>query len=224
MPTTVLDTPALDRCADAVATYFAELREHFQVLRGRVVDVAERNGLVTADLVGDAIEEPTKAMLSDRPLLGGGFVAAPGFLSDHHLYLVWWQGDDRQLAAQSGPWEEAPVDYTRQEWYRAAAASGEPHVAGPYVDYVCCDEYVLTATMPVVIGGTLAGVVGADTLLEVFESLMLPTLEESGCTLINHHDRVVVSADPRRPAGRLVERASYAASVPCAGTPFTIVA
>ena len=70
----------------------------------------------------------------------------------------------------------------------------------------------------------LAGVVGADTLLEVFESLMLPTLQEAGCTLINHHDRVVVSADPWRPAGRLVDRTAYATAVDCPGTPFTIVA
>lgn len=224
MPTTVLDTQALDHCADAVATYFAGLRDHLQGIRECVLGVAGRHGLVTADLVVEAVEGPTKTMLAEKPLLGGGFVAAPGFLSDHHLYLAWWQGDNRQLLAQSGPWEEAPVDYTRQEWYRGPAASREPHIAGPYVDYVCCDEYVLTATMPVVIGGEFAGVVGADTLLEVFESLMLPTLQETGSTLINHHDRVVVSADPRRPAGRLVERASYATGVDCPGTPFTIVA
>jgi hypothetical protein len=76
----------------------------------------------------------------------------------------------------------------------------------------------------VVVDGRFAGVVGADTLLEVFESLMLPAAKEAGASVINHHDRVVVSSDPRVPTGRLVERTAYDVAVPCAGTPFTVVA
>jgi len=75
-----------------------------------------------------------------------------------------------------------------------------------------------------VVDGALAGVVGADTLLEVFESLLLPPVRDAGCTVVNHHDRVVVSADPRQPAGRLVDRSAYTVALACPGTPFTVMA
>lgn len=216
-------TATLDHCAETVAAYFAAVGADLAVLRDRVLAERAAHGLLTAAKVADAIEADTRAMLAHHPLVGGGFVSAPGFLSDHHTYLAWWQGENRAPLTQSGPWEEAPVDYTRQEWFRTPAATGEPHVAGPYVDYVCSDEYVMTATLPVTFDGQFAGVVGADTLLEVFERLLLPVVRAVNGTVINHHDRVVVAADPRLPAGRLVERASYATAVACAGTPFTVV-
>lgn len=218
------DPAAIDRCAESVAGYFAGIHADLRGLQQCVLDVCAARGPVTADAVSRAALEPTRSMMARHPVLGGGFVAAPGFLADHHLYLAWWQGDNRQLLAQSaGPTGE-PVDYTRLEWFKVPARTGGPHVAGPYVDYVCSDEYLLTATSAVVVDGRFAGVVGADTLLEVFESLMLPAVKGAGATVINDNDRVVVSYDPRVPTGRLVDRAAYSRAVACSGTPFTVVA
>lgn len=227
-PTTLnpaaVDAAALARCAETVSAFFAGIYDELRVLDARVVEVCASGAPVTAAAVSEAIWEPTREMLGRHPLLGGGFVAATGFLADHRQYLAWWQGDNRHLLAQSvGPWTGDPVDYGRQEWFRVPERTGAPHVAGPYVDYVCSDEYVLTTTAPVTVGGRMAGLVGADTLLEVFESLMLPAARDAGATIVNHHDRVVVSADPRLPAGRLVDRAAYAAAVECPGTPLTVI-
>lgn len=72
--------------------------------------------------------------------------------------------------------------------------------------------------------GQAVGVVGADTLLETFESLTLPVVAEAGATLVNHYHRVVVSADPRVPTGRLVDPGDYATAVSCADLPLTVLA
>lgn len=219
-----VDADALARCAATVSSFFAGLYDELRVLEAAVVDVCAAGGSVTAAAVSEAIWEPTREMLGRHPLLGGGFVAATGFLADHRQYLAWWQGDNRHLLAQSvGPWTGDPVDYGRQEWFRVPERTGAPHVAGPYVDYVCSDEYVLTTTAPVIVGDRMAGLVGADILLEVFESLMLPAVRDAGATIVNHHDRVVVSADPRLPAGRLVDRRLSPVSAECAGTPLTVI-
>lgn len=215
---------ALARCAATVTAFFAGIYDELRELEARVHQVCGTGVPVTAAAVSEAIWEPTREMLGRNPMLGGGFVAATGFLSDHRQYLAWWQGDNRHLLAQSvGPWTGDPVDYGRQEWFRVPERTGAPHVTGPYVDYVCSDEYVVTVTAPVVVEDRLAGLVGADILLEVFESLMLPAVRAAGATIVNNHDRVVVSGDPRLPAGRLVERTRYAVAVECVGTPLTVI-
>jgi hypothetical protein len=207
-----------------VTAYFEGVFAEVDALRLRLAEVCA-GGDVTAATVSEAALPLTRDMLSRLPLYGGGFVAAPGFLSDQHLYLAWWQGDDRQLLAQAAvPSFGDPVDYSRLEWYRGPATTGRRHVTGPYVDFVCCDEYILTATVPVVVDGRTVGVVGADTLLETFESLMLPAVRSAGATLVNGYHRVVVSADPRIPTGRLVDPDDYAVSAPCGDLPLVVLA
>lgn len=210
-------------CAREVEAYFNRVIAALDVVREGLVEVCSRETLVAADLVSAAYPI-TRDLLAGLPLFGGGFVAAPGFLADHHLYLAWWQGEERQLLAQSTVSGSGdPVDYSRVEWYRTPVETGRAHVTGPFVDYVCSDEYMLTTTLPVVVGGRIVGVVGADTLLDTFESLLLGAVREAGATVVNQAFRVVLSADPRVPTGRLVPLEQRGALIRCGDLPLSVL-
>ena len=216
-------SPEALACAREVEAYFTGVIEALDVLRAGLDEVCRRPVLPAADLVA-AAHPLTRDLLAGLPLFGGGFVAAPGFLADHHLYLAWWQGEEHQLLAQSTVSGSGdPVDYSRVEWYRVPVESGRAHVTGPFVDYVCSDEYMLTTTIPVEVEGRMVGVVGADTLLDTFESLMLDAVREAGATVVNQNFRVVLSADPRVPTGRLVSPEQRGTSIPCGDLPLSVL-
>lgn len=216
-------SPAALACAREVEAYFHGVIGALGVVRTGLDEVFRRPSLTAADLVA-AAHPLTQELLAGLPLFGGGFVAAPGFLADHHLYLAWWQGEEQQLLAQSAVSGSGdPVDYSRVEWYRTPAETGRPHVTGPFVDYVCSDEYMLTTTIPVEVDGRFVGVVGADTLLDTFESLLLGAVREAGATIVNPSFRVVLSADPRVPTGRLVSPEQRGELIPCGDLPLSVL-
>lgn len=158
----------------------------------------------------DALVEPHALRILALPraqLYGAGFIAATGLLTDERNYLSWWQGDDPRrllLAAQSVNKER--IDYSELEWFRVPMETGHGHLAGPYVDYLCSDEYTITAAAPVHIDGTFVGVCGLDFLIESVERQLLPHLVElnHSVTLVNNVGRVVISTNPRHATGDAV--------------------
>lgn len=150
--------------------------------------------------------------------IGAGFVAAPGLIEDAPWHLAWWLGDlntfglgsdtpsIRRLDAVEDPAAESFRDYTTLEWWRVPSETGRRHITGPYVDYLCTDEYTLTLTEPVNRGPERIGVVGADLYVEDLENVLLPDLRAIGrpTTLVNAHSRVVVSTDVHLPTGALL--------------------
>ena len=127
-------------------------------LTGSTEPTAETLDPVVAALVSAELER-------DGTLItGAGFVAAPGFLTDAPWHLAWWlsgsntfgAGPDpklRRLEAVSDPDSEQFRDYTTLEWWRVPARTGTRHLTGPYVDYLCTDDYTVTITTPVRGGG-----------------------------------------------------------------------
>ncbi|WP_166789347.1 hypothetical protein [Cryobacterium sp. TMS1-20-1] len=80
-------------------------------------------------------------------------------------------------------------------------------MTGPYVDYLCTDEYTLTLTLPVYRGGTeLIGVVGIDLSVDHLERKLVPHIGSGGVpvTLINASARAVVSTDAHLATGALL--------------------
>lgn len=104
--------------------------------------------------------------------------------------------------------ESAGETYSRREWFTVPLEPGAGHITGPYVDFLCADEYTLTFTVPVTARGRIVGVAGVDIFVESIEDLLLDRLREIDprATLINGVGRVVVSADPQLAAGRLLIR------------------
>ncbi|MEU6342658.1 cache domain-containing protein [Streptomyces sp. NPDC046977] len=202
-----------------------------------VTQVAERTAAVTA--VRAAGRAPTTADLAAlRPLLhdrlrgrgdlisGIGFIAEPGLLGDVPAWLEWWQthrdGELRPLLLDLDPATSAYSDYTHWDWFALPRATGERAVAGPYVDYLCSDEYSLTLSVPVRHGGHFLGVAAADVYLRHFEAAVLPLLRRlpAPAALVNARGRVAASTDPRHLAGSLLRGFSGRS---CDPIPLTLV-
>lgn len=218
---TVAGATSAEQSLHEVERHFHRILEELAHWQGALGE-AFATGPVTAALATAAIAARVIGFL-DGPthLVGGGFVAARNALTDRPLYLAWWQGDDRRLLAEPTLSSTETFDYTRRPWFTNPVRTGGPHITGPYVDFVCTDEYTVTTTAPVVVGGRTVGVVGADTLVETLEAMLLPGLRAAEATLVNEHGRAVVSADPHVGPGDRV--AVGRATLPCAGLPLSLV-
>jgi DNA-binding FadR family transcriptional regulator len=199
-----LDTvfEALGRARDAFATTLAGLAHP-----------------ITRAALDDSVRALAEAELSAgaQLVIGAGFVATPGYVDDAAWHLAWWvrqAGDPlvqrlppRQLAVVEDPESEFFRDYTRLEWWRGVASGEASHVTGPYVDYLCTDEFILTLTMPVLdASGAQPGVAGVDVTVSALEARFLPAFARLGerATLVNAASRVVLSTDPTIAAGTLL--------------------
>ncbi|MFB7512540.1 cache domain-containing protein [Streptomyces sp. NPDC056144] len=228
----------LESVFTAVATTGAETRSLLAGASGR-----GRRGPATADLA--PLRPGLHARLAGQPLVSGiGFVAAPGLLADVPAWLEWWQrgpdGSVRPLLPDLDPEHSAYSDYTHWDWYALPRETGLRAVAGPYVDYLCSDEYGLTLSAPVVLDGRFVGVAAADVYLRHFEAAVLPALQRlrTPARLVNARGRVAASTDPAHLAGSLAKGPDFAAVLagppsgrreagtrllPCAGVPLVLV-
>ncbi|MEU0600702.1 cache domain-containing protein [Streptomyces sp. NPDC006393] len=228
------------RALEAVFEAVAETAAETEALLTRVA--AEGRRPATADLA--ALRPGLHLRLARQELVSGvGFIAAPGLLADVPAWLEWWQstgeGDLRPLLLDLDPGRSAYADYTHWDWFALPRDTGRRAVAGPYVDYLCSDEYSLTLSAPVEVAGRFAGVAAADVYLRHFETAVLPLLRElpGPAYLVNARGRVAASADPAHLAGSLtrgpgfaavLERARPAARgavrlVPCRHVPLVLV-
>ncbi len=216
-------TQAVATGASAIARRIADVIDPvFALIDGWQHDLVERLAAEpeprAADL--DPAVAATVAAELDRPgtlITGAGFVAAPGYLADAPWHLAWWLSDGnpfrgvpargiRRLDAVSDPDAESFRDYTTLEWWRVPERTGSRHLTGPYVDYLCTDDYTVTVTTPVMIDGDMVGLVGADMYVARLEQVLLPVLRDASRTLtvVNASGRIVVSTDPHRATGALL--------------------
>ncbi len=177
-------------------------------------------------------------------VVGAGYVSAPGVLTDRDYWLQWWAdydlprtGRPQRLQVEVDPHSEQFRDYTQLPWFAVPAETGARHVAGPYVDYLCTDEYTLTFTVPVRARDRFVGVVGADVHAQDIERLAAPMLGRLGrpAALLNEANRVLAAAGSGFVAGDLVRSPELAAvrhtgatpgrtrALPLADLPFAVV-
>jgi hypothetical protein len=222
-------TDAAQECVSAVDAIFSAVFARVDEWRSHVERLAElADGVVSSAAVDTLVESMVVPVLGRTGALeiGGGFVATPGFLSDAEWHLAWWLGGTvggpvgaapriRRLLATEDPGNDAFRDYTTLEWWRVPTSTGLPHITGPYVDYLCTDDYTLTLTAPAVFDGTTIGVVGADLYVADVERSLLPYLRSvvETTTLVNAWGRVVVSTDTHLATGSILrvggERVSF---------------
>lgn len=191
---------------EAVATFGVEL------------DLAcERSPLTAVRL--EAIVAPYAERLRELDELhvfGAGFIPARGAFGAGAGSLAWWKGPGwRRLALAAGAVSKEHIDYTALEWFRVPAVTGRPHIVGPYVDYLCNDEYTVTIAVPVLVERGFVGVLALDVLVDSIERDLLPRLEPYGDDLVvvNRHGRVLVSTSPDFEAGDALRGAPPTAAI-----------
>jgi hypothetical protein len=213
----VTDTRTLtgDEVVAQVSALVEEIFERLEpVLAAAETLLAEPGGAGSATLHGI---RPQVLDALGGLVVGAGFVSAPHVLSDQEFGFEWWTttGSDNPGSADATPEQlfisldpESPnfLDYTRQSWFTVPRDSGRRHINGPYVDYLCTDEYTLTFTLPVYRDGAFAGVVGADVYVREFERTVSRRLRSLGrrAALLNAQGRVIVSNSVRQATGSLV--------------------
>jgi hypothetical protein len=204
--------------------------------RSRIESVVSADeGAIGVAEVDELVESLVVPRLSAEGALviGAGFVASPGFIRDAPWHLAWWLGhantfgvtgpalpELRRLIAVEDEHSEAFRDYTTLEWWRVPSTTRRRHITGPYVDYLCTDDYTLTLTSPAFYDGAMIGVVGADLYVNDIERTLLPAVRGVGerTALVNASGRVVVATDSSRPTGSLIRPAAwdqYERVVPC---------
>ncbi|MFH8735520.1 MULTISPECIES: cache domain-containing protein [unclassified Streptomyces] len=219
--------------ADAAARVRDALEGVFDAVGATAADIesvlssvaAEGRRPATDDLT--ALRPGLHTRLDRYDLVSGiGFVAAPGLLDDVPAWLEWWQrtadGSVQRLLLDLDPQRSAYSDYTHWDWFTLPRDTGQRAVAGPYVDYLCSDEYSLTLSAPVTVGGRFMGVAAADVYLRRFESVVVPLLQRlpGPARLVNARGRVAASTDPRHLVGSLTKGPDLAAVLagPAQGT------
>lgn len=192
-----------------------------------LADTAQRSALV-------AVEPLVREILGSQPMIhGAGFVAAPDVLSDAPWWLEWfaWDGGRIQrLVTDTDPEGPHFFDYTLMPWYAdplaaGAAAPGAQVVTGPYVDYLCTDDYTLTFTQAIWTPQGFAGVAGADVRVRAVEEAFLGALRASARLLVvaNRLGRIVVSNSARLLSGDLLDLPAGVTPRPVAGSELALV-
>jgi hypothetical protein len=205
-------------CAASVGAVFSSVYAQVENWRAALQPLLA-SGSPDVAAIDSLVENLVVPVLSERSslIVGAGFVAAPQFLPGAPWHLAWWLGKfntfglaeatgaTRRLRAPEDPTAESFRDYTTLEWWRVPAQARVPHITGPYVDYLCTDDYTLTLTVPVVVDDVVVGVIGADLYVEDVERLLLPALRAMSetVTLVNRAGRVVVSTNPHRATGSI---------------------
>ncbi|WP_051388595.1 cache domain-containing protein [Arthrobacter sp. 35W] len=200
--------------ADAVGQldgFVAGIERRLDVWAAATQEWIASSGKLTGTAIDKFIRAAVVQLLTDPEghVAGAGFIANAGLMEPERSYIAWWQGDDMERVDALANFSPQSLSrYVKAEWFRIPVETGLPHVTGPYIDFLCTDEYVLTFTHPIVQGdGSVAGIVGLDVTAQTFERLGLPLLRTIGprAALVNTDGRTIVSAAPDINAGDIVE-------------------
>ncbi|BCJ48235.1 hypothetical protein GCM10010168_25950 [Actinoplanes ianthinogenes] len=141
-------------------------------------------------------------------ITGAGVITVP--LTDDLPGLEWWMGTGPEqrsrLVLDVDPDSDTFVDLARLPWFAVPRETGRRHVTGPYVDYVCAEEYTLTFTVPVRAGGEVTGIAGADVTVGDLERTLRPAMRAAHATvaLVNTQGRIIAGSTARHVTGSLI--------------------
>ncbi|MFT4042618.1 MAG: hypothetical protein QM673_05575 [Gordonia sp. (in: high G+C Gram-positive bacteria)] len=143
---------------------------------------------------------------------GMGIVVAPRHVDGGVgcIHWLWHNGDGvpTRLLVNLDPADTSYFDYTSTPWFRAAERGESRAATGPYIDYICSNEFVVTLTVPVYVDQRFYGVAAADVRADAIERLLVARLGGFSVPLVvvNAEFQVISSNDPARVAGDRIAR------------------
>jgi hypothetical protein len=202
----------------------AALAAHVTTLAEQIFAVAGELRRAAETLFTPAVRGADLAVLRPRVtaalgglITGAGVITTP--LADGLAGSEWWMvtapGERTRLDLDQDPASDTFVDVGRQTWFAVPRDTGKRHVTGPYVDYVCAEQYTLTFTVPLARDGAFAGIAGADVFAGDFERALRPALRLVGApvALVNAQGRVVAGNTADHITGSLIREPDIRAAL-----------
>ena len=153
------------------------------------------------------VTDATRGSIRDRSVLfldqhalpdGAGVVFSRSATGSSEGLLEWWVRDPEQRVARYSfgvnPTGDRFYDYERLEWFETAFTEQHRAIAGPYIDYLGVEEYIVTCTVPLRVNGAVIGVAGTDNRMADIERVLLPMLRRlpGDAAILNPHKNVLV--------------------------------
>lgn len=127
---------------------------------------------------------------------GAGLIFQLSQLKPETARIEWWVRDEEKINRRDfilDPDSDRFYDYEYLEWFKGAFHAGTRTVAGPYIDHLGVDDYLLTMAVPCTVDGVKVGVAGIDILMNDVEAELLRILSPiSGCAVLSRHNQVLV--------------------------------
>ncbi|SMY04259.1 hypothetical protein BSP239C_03774 [Brevibacterium sp. 239c] len=204
---TIAETPEMTRLFDVIIAWHAQVPETIE----RISSVAIAAISADSRTLEAQMEKVVFDILnSTSKFAGAGIVSVHPTVLARSRSLLWWV-----TQRENGHVDPLPLDAdltelgTYQaglediEWYRVPAATGRPHMTGPFVDYMCTDQFAFTFTVPLEISGEFYGVAGIDMTVRSLEEQIESLLEDLSpdAILLSNTDLVAISLDPQFATG-----------------------
>ena len=164
-----------------------------------------REGALEGSVDPASMQTRVRGLLAEHHdlIIGMGMIVAPGAAAGGRRRILWWQDlggpEPTALQVDLNPHSLGFYDYGTADWFSVPRDSGGRYIDGPYVDAHGTDRYLLTFTVPVIVGAEFLGVVGADVPVSRLETLLLRDWGGLGA------DVVVVNADGRVVVGNTAD-------------------
>ncbi len=221
-------TPVVDAVSTMLDGVFAHVREVRDELRA-CFDRCGDDAVTRRDLT--SLQPRLHAALgqSGGLLRGTGVVLAPARLMDARLWIDWWVIDREGIVHPTYfEFDERSLDYydyTRAECYLSPESGTLHSLVGPYVDFNGIDDYIVTATSPMLVDGQFVGVAGADLAVDEIERRLNAANRSFDAEIVvtNGSNRIVASLSARHVAGALLPAGVDAQRFPVSGLPWSVV-
>lgn len=202
---------AMNEAAKKIGSLLDEVFNGLSTLVPLVGVIAASGCTVRSDL--DVLRAPVEELILTAGGLvdGAGVAAAPGLLDNTEKWLQWYRrgrsGEVEFTSHSFNPISVSYYDYTAMSWFQVPVATGQPSLAGPYIDIGGTDLKIVTASVPVVHTVELCSVIAADLSLDFLESVFLRALgrRHGQILLVTQSGKVVASNTARHTVGTLLD-------------------
>ena len=224
--TATVSTDPWSDLADEFERVFADLERTAAEFEASYTACASSGSYTVADIA--ALRPRIHATLErfDTLAVGTGLVFTPTVVKDAPHWLEWWWREGSRppepLRVNLDPQDPDFFDYVHNEWYDAPIRGRRRHVAGPYLDYVCTNQYTFTLAVPAYHEGRPLGVAAMDVPCDRIESRIMPSLcaEATPQVLLNAAGRVIAAGRASAaPGTRLTAHRNRPAAAPSAPDP-----
>ena len=219
---------AADRMSSLMAVYGRKLT----VWSARLNELLSSTVLDKQSFEQTSLELVHPLLMNDKTVIGAGIVPSQALLSGATWHSFWWtskwvNGAEQPLIEplqiSDNPQSASFYDVTSQEWWKSSQAAQTIHISGPYVDYICSNQFTLTLSTALLSDQNFNGVVGIDLSAALFEQQVEDILFrlDRPALLLGCSQRIIASTCEELLSGDIVDNPAALHPTSVIDCPFT---